>query len=843
MNSPDFKKPQLSPLNPGDRVGAYTIIEQIGSGGSSIVFKAQDTLLKNIVAVKHIMLDPASDDEHLRHRVQQEISIHKQVTSDLPNFLVKMIDFIDDPRGIFIVMEYIDGPSLEQMLTMSTMPMPLRQALGIIAGTAVALNHIHSKGIIHRDLKPANIMLPRTGGLKLTDFGLATVIAEQETMSLGSARYMAPEMLSGQNLDVRSDIYSLGLIAYESIIGRSNFEIAFRPILRDNRNQALRWMKWHTNNRAQIPAINQFMPDMDPKIGEFINRLLAKEPDKRIPTTVDLLNAIRMHFLELNIPDSMFDQNNTIGHDTPVSTAHDTAPLPQVGKRYKILASILGIVALSGIATGIILYNKQSYAFKKKISTSTELIESAQQHYNSGNFDSALNFYRTVSNDWGVDSKLGRKAKSGINLSKGQIALREKNFNDAIVAFKQALVLEGLDKRQINQLIEEAKKRRDFYDAVNRIERDITELRLPQAQATLEQWRDLSLTTEETDLIKELEIRLGDQRLQIEVTAIIKEAEKLVAIGRRDQAIRELEIAKSRISSSQLRQQYENLLANASYDLAIIEAQRAEADNQYGKAVESYMGAYNIKKSDDLRDKINQLQSRSELEKGLLLMQEGDYKRAKTALLSSLGYKKNAAANEALKRIDAEDQYQLFMQAGQKAMNEVDFEVAMNHFKQAVDLRPTEAANEQYTEASIFYWADLCKEALRNRDLDKAQSIIAKTEAIDSLHEQIDPLREQFSITSEYLKFLNTGDKQRQNSRFSEAKINYRKAAKIMKTVEIDTRLQDIEFEHLLAKARALILIGDRKNSLAVLQTASEIQTTPELHELMRQVLIEDEKQ
>src|SRR5690606_35571354 len=112
-------------------------------------------------------------------------------------------------------------------------PMDERQALGIIGGTALALDTIHKQNIIHRDLKPSNILLPGEGGLKICDFGLATLMEDQEALDVGSVRYMAPELFGDEKADQRADIYALGLVAYEMLAGRDKFADVFKIVLRD----------------------------------------------------------------------------------------------------------------------------------------------------------------------------------------------------------------------------------------------------------------------------------------------------------------------------------------------------------------------------------------------------------------------------------------------------------------------------------------------------------------------------------------------------------------------------------------------------------------------------------
>jgi serine/threonine-protein kinase len=299
-----------STLRPGDKLDKFEIVQQLGVGGMGTVWKGYDRLLGRNVAIKQITPGthtpgtpaPGSgtagrDYEDFLEKFRREVELQKRVAAAHKN-LVKVYECLEEPRGLFVVMEFIDGPTLAQYLTADPRPMEQRQALGIIGAVALALEAIHKEGVIHRDLKPSNILLPKSGGLKVCDFGLAALIAEQDVLALGSVRYMAPESFGDQPVDARADIYSLGMIAYEMLAGKAAFEEAFKIVLRDTRNQAMRWMKWHTNPRATAPALAQIVPGgaVPKRLSDLVARMMEKDPAQRIATAGELLAAIRRHF-------------------------------------------------------------------------------------------------------------------------------------------------------------------------------------------------------------------------------------------------------------------------------------------------------------------------------------------------------------------------------------------------------------------------------------------------------------------------------------------------------------------------------------------------------------------
>ena len=205
----------------GDRIGKYVIEDQLGRGGMGVVYKAHDTERNTDVAIKTIPPELAHHREFLR-RFQQEARALMRLHHP---HIVGLIDLCQDQGTHYMVLEYVDGPSLSQLLTKGHLP-PER-AREIASQVCDALSHAHEHNIVHRDIKPSNILLTKEGQVKVTDFGIARVLdATLGTLTgkvFGTARYASPEQIKGLKVDPRSDLYSLGVVLYEMLTGRAPF--------------------------------------------------------------------------------------------------------------------------------------------------------------------------------------------------------------------------------------------------------------------------------------------------------------------------------------------------------------------------------------------------------------------------------------------------------------------------------------------------------------------------------------------------------------------------------------------------------------------------------------------
>jgi serine/threonine-protein kinase len=260
------------------RIGKYEVISQIASGGFGVIYKGWDPFIKRTVAIK-LCLTP---DEEVRRRFEQEA----QFVGNLVHRNITLVFDYGVENGVpFIVQEYLTGFDLDQLAAAGALAEP-RSVVAILLQVCEALDFAHHRGIVHRDIKPANIRVLEDGTVKILDFGIAksqeaSHKLTQTGIALGTAGYLAPEQIQAGVVDARTDIFALGVVAYELIT-------RVRPFHGASISNVL-----YKILHEEPPPAGQLNPACSPQLEALITRSMAKDPGERFQSAAELYEALR----------------------------------------------------------------------------------------------------------------------------------------------------------------------------------------------------------------------------------------------------------------------------------------------------------------------------------------------------------------------------------------------------------------------------------------------------------------------------------------------------------------------------------------------------------------------
>ncbi len=269
-------------MTEGDHIGRYQIVSELGRGAMGVVYKAKDTAIGRVVAIKSIRLSDLTDDSE-RQRLRDRLFREAQSAGILshPN-IVTIYDFSEENGLAYIFMECVNGPTFDKLLEAAETP-PKETLLSLLRQTAGALDYAHRKGIVHRDIKPANIMVHDGGMAKVTDFGVARIVSHQMTHAgtmMGTPNYMSPEQVEGQNVDGRADQFSLAVVAWEIFAGERPFASDYLPTL------------LYKIVRENPPPLDRVNLTAGPQVEAVLRKALSKDPAQRYEECTQFVDAL-----------------------------------------------------------------------------------------------------------------------------------------------------------------------------------------------------------------------------------------------------------------------------------------------------------------------------------------------------------------------------------------------------------------------------------------------------------------------------------------------------------------------------------------------------------------------
>jgi serine/threonine protein kinase len=264
-----------------DQIGRYKIVRELGRGAMGVVYLATDPTIGRSVAIKTIRLGDVNAEERSRLRERLFREARSAGVLSHPG-IVTIYDMESQDDVAFIAMEYVNGPTLDQILT--GQPLPPERLFSILGQVAVALDYAHQRGIVHRDIKPANIMITEDGSAKIADFGIAKINTnEQLTMTgsiVGTPHYMAPEQVQGLAVDGRADQFSLAVIVFEMLTGEKPFT-----------GEQLTTVVYKIVAEEPIPP-HRLNATLNQQITNALRRALAKKPEARYPNCQKFVDAL-----------------------------------------------------------------------------------------------------------------------------------------------------------------------------------------------------------------------------------------------------------------------------------------------------------------------------------------------------------------------------------------------------------------------------------------------------------------------------------------------------------------------------------------------------------------------
>ncbi len=814
-------------LPAGSKIGKYEVIERIATGGQSMVYKCHDPLLDRFVAVKQVSTHLASDPEFME-RFRKEAQILARLGAEQPA-ITTIHDIVEEEKGLFLVMEYVKGPTLNQVIADTDGPTESKAALQILWRLAAAMHDVHAAGIIHRDLKPANIIIAEGLHPKIMDFGVAASLTGQTSMLLGTTKYMAPELFEGsKDVDGRADQYSLGFIMYELLAGRPKFNEIFSDVVRDQHSESLRWMKWHGNESVEAPELAEIAPTVPQGLSDIVMRMIAKDRDDRFESMEQLGRSIKQAFSPRAKAASKSARDEAdlarrgrrakssrgagagAGRTGQGSDEADelvvapeqpapTAPLPSGGISLKtkiILGSVLFLIAV-GLVVGLVV--------RSHLQT-----QETQQEVSKA-FAGAESYYTTALQDTQrAQGRLEGPVEAFLNTNIQRYANAAEAYENVRVGYKgtpeaaKAAVLRHVaesrklilqahshadDRTRAFTLLDESGKKQDtareVLDAVQRQREDLL-------QWTRDQERELndlrSYRTYCKDFIRQLEsvrAALGEKQFDEGLNRLRMIRELKLTYWQRDLVDR-LETAAQRTRLTAELESYIRLgdtrMEEKQFDAAANAYQQARSIARSEQAQQYLDGEYLQEKLSDLETKIQAVGSRSTLFEKLAKVDQARKTGDKVAELAALiDVERIASAPERQMRI-----------------KRLRAEIFLERAKAVIEANPSEAK-------------DLLEKSLAQMELREARLLLNQIDKNQSYTQLINQAR------SAYLA-----------ENWSEALAKYIEAGRVSpdKLPEIRPKIVEINFKMQLAKADHLRSEGKLREAVRAYERARDIDRT-----------------
>jgi serine/threonine protein kinase len=369
----------------GNIVLNYRIISLLGSGGMGSVYLAEHQSLGRLAAIK-VLLPELARNEHIRQRFINEAKTLSKLNHQN---IVVLYDFSDADDNLLLVMEYVEGTPIENIIESTNGPISEQRCINIFKQVLEGFSYAHKRGIVHRDIKPANIVLQPDDTPKILDFGIAKIIEgdvklTQTGTRMGSVVYMSPEQVMGRDVDQRSDIYSLGVTLFEMLSGKlpydtrteSEFDIQTKIV------------------REPLPSIRSLTPGISEHLENVIVKSTQKDANYRFQSCEEFLIALNQSSGIGSVNKTLFQQ--PAGNKTVFQTGPLFSPIAQKPSRNYLPFIAIGILVLIVIVGAIYVLTNNNDANVEKLSQSNQKTTDEEKKRNPVNVELNGNYEGTI---------------------------------------------------------------------------------------------------------------------------------------------------------------------------------------------------------------------------------------------------------------------------------------------------------------------------------------------------------------------------------------------------------------------------------------------------------------
>ena len=729
-------------LPAGTMIGKYRVDARISSGGMATLYRGYDTLLERPVALKQIGSNYAADPRWC-DRFRKEAQVLARLT-DARN-VVKIYELIENEAGLFLVLEYVDGHTLDELLARGRVG--VQAALEIIWQVALGLRSVHGQGIIHRDIKPSNILVPPNRKAKITDFGVAAHRGGRTSMAMGTTRYMAPELFGGGEVDGRCDIYSLGFVGFEMLVGRKRFAELFADVLRDPRSESLRWMNWHTRMDAVLPRIEELNPEVPPLVCDMIAKMTAKRLADRYASIEHVIADMKEKFA---VPRGTLA---ALASRAPVAAGKGASPPPVQPSAARAAAPATAAVSLA-----------EQIADETPTAMLPQAASVLSRYRKPLLYGAAVLMAVLVfALGWFIHSrmKLARiRENAGIAYTRGMESYNkatkeprdETQFAVVVQQWEQAVAADPRQRTKPGQLAHQYLPLAQAYLALH-------EKRWGDVRTALEEARRRGVPGEKVQAVED---RLAQDEWIDTSVASVRDA-----IQRNDFAAADRLLHDIRLRAPE----YADL---GSLDRELAEARTAHDFNTRLATARDLLGQ---KKFDEAREALARAQECAGEDK---------------------------ARNDRLKALRDEIEAGVKVQAGESALALDDYATAVARFDEARKLRPSKEVDARYNRARARLLVKEARELKIEGDLRAALDRYKAALAIDPSLDEPKREVERLARIQEYETIVREADTTFQDRQYARAIEQYKKAHSINASRHIEERIRECQFRLLLAEGDGL---------------------------------------